>query len=190
MDSNINANLINTQHNIGRTSRSFRGHASPISSHSFGRRLDSKQAALEDWESSFTQILSRTKHTIIKVNERYGSPHAYDVRASTGNMHTAPPAPPAPSASRISNSLEYLGIAPLRAHRVGFEVRGGGGRHGDRCWLSTAQAASVCLSVCLSSSFQGLTHLSMPVFPQHVSFLIFCSHNVNIIYANIIDTCH
>jgi len=59
MESQMNYSLVNTAHNIGKANRSFRGNSSPTSTHSFARRLDAKQLALEDWESSFSQILSR-----------------------------------------------------------------------------------------------------------------------------------
>lgn len=96
-----------------RSSRSFRGNASPTSSHAYGRRMEAQHAALEDWETSFTQILSRTKQNIIRVNERYGSP-------SHGG-HPMSSAPLAVAPSRVRDSMEYLGIAPLRSHRVGTE---------------------------------------------------------------------
>ena len=98
-----------------RSSRSFRGNASPTSSHTYGRRMDAQHAALEDWESSFTQILSRTKQNIIRVNERYGSPQpVHEPRGAAGLPVLPPP-------SRVRDSLEYLGIAPLRSHKVGTE---------------------------------------------------------------------
>jgi len=101
IESQMNYSLVNTAHNIGKANRSFRGNSSPTSTHSFARRLDAKQAALEDWESSFSQILSRTKQNIIKVNERYGSPH--------GQQGIQPPSFSS-GTSRMS-TLEHLGIS-------------------------------------------------------------------------------
>ena len=110
----MNYSLVNTAHNIGKANRSFRGNSSPTSTHSFARRLDAKQAALEDWESSFSQILSRTKQNIIKVNERYGSPHGQ-------NVHPTSLSSSGYSTSRMS-TLEHLGISSLRGHRkIGTE---------------------------------------------------------------------
>ena len=106
----MNYSLVNTAHNIGKANRSFRGNSSPTSTHSFARRLDAKQAALEDWESSFSQILSRTKQNIIKVNERYGSPH--------GQQGVQPPSFSS-GTSRMS-TLEHLGISS-RHRKVGTE---------------------------------------------------------------------
>ena len=112
----MNYSLVNTAHNINKANRSFRGNSSPTSTHSFARRLDAKQAALEDWESSFSQILSRTKQNIIKVNERYGSPHH-----GQGVVHPTPFSSSGHSTSRMS-SLEHLGFSSLRGHRkIGTE---------------------------------------------------------------------